>query len=156
MWNPNSLAPTPPAGDSSNRIADTAFVTNAVNSAISTVFSGQALNIQFVIPGGGSVLGTGNKGWLAIPVTATIGTWAILADQAGTVTIDILRANNAFPQTSIIGGGNKPNLGAAQFSSVAPSGWSSVVLVPNDWVSFQVTGTISSVTQITVNLGCTR
>lgn len=148
----NFLAPTPPAGDSSNRVADTAFVAQA----LSGVFTGQKIDVQFVIPGGGAVISTGTKGWLHVPITATIGTWAVLADQVGTVTVDILRANNAFPQTSIIGGGVKPNLASAQFSAVAPSGWSSVVLVPNDWVSFVVTGTVTNVTQITVNLGCTR
>lgn len=33
----NPIAPTPPAGDSSNRIADTAFVTQAIASAIASI-----------------------------------------------------------------------------------------------------------------------
>ena len=33
---PNSIAPTPPAGDASNRVATTAFVSTAITTALST------------------------------------------------------------------------------------------------------------------------
>src|SRR5438445_5284646 len=111
MWIGNRIAPTPPVGDSSNRVADTAFVAKAVSNA----FIGQLFDVQFVIPGGGVALTTGNKLWLHMPVTGTISAWRILADQTGTVTVDILRTANGFPSTSMVGAGTKTNLSNKQF-----------------------------------------
>jgi len=152
MENPNFIVPTPPAGDSSNRVADTAFVTGAVSNA----FIGQLIDVQFVMPGGGALLTAGNKGWLHIPITATISAWRVMGDQTGTVTVDILRTHNGFPTASMVGTGTKPVLAAQQFAQAVPSGWTSTALVPDDWVAFVATGTISSVTQVTVCLTCTR
>jgi hypothetical protein len=111
--------------------------------------------VQFVITGGGGALTTGNKGWLHIPVAVAITEWRVLADQSGSVVVDILRTNNGFPSTSMVGGGNKPTLSSAQFNQATPSGWTSTALAVDDWVAFNVTSA-STVTEITVCLTCTR
>ena len=80
-----------------------------------------------------------------------------MADQTGSIAIDILRTNNAFPTSSIVGAGIKPNLSSLQWNTgQTPSGWTSTALVNDDWIAFSVTGTPSSVTQITCVLTCSR
>jgi hypothetical protein len=112
--------------------------------------------IEFVIDGGGSAITTGNKGWLYIPWPATIFFTRLMADQSGSIVIDILRSTGgAFPSVSMVGGGNKPTLSAAQTSFVAPSGWTSVVLARDDWIAFNVTS-VATVTKVTLGLDVSR
>lgn len=116
-----------------------------------------AAGIPFIIDGGGSVITTGSKGFLPVPFACTINSWSLLADQSGSISIDILRANNAVPVTSIVGGGTKPNLSSAQFAGlVAPSGWTSTALAANDWLAFTVSGTPTSVTKTTLLLSVSK
>ena len=49
----------------------------------------QYLSITFIIDGGGAVIGTGIKGDLTIPFACTIHEWTLLADQSGSITVDI-------------------------------------------------------------------
>jgi len=115
-----------------------------------------SFDLQQEISGGGGVITSGNKGWLHLPCNAAITNWLVLADQSGSIVIDILRANLAFPSASLVGAGNMPTLSSAQFAQAAPSGWTSTALVLGDYVAFNVTGSPSSVTQVTVTLTCTR
>ena len=107
--------------------------------------------VDFVIDGGGSTITTGVKGTLGpFPYGATIQSWTLDADQSGSITIDILRANNAHPSSSIVGGGTKPTLSSAQFNGLqTPSGWTSTVLAVNDLLAFQVS-TVATVTRVTI------
>ena len=112
--------------------------------------------IEFVIDGGGVAITTGNKGAFNLPFDATIQSWRVLADQSGSIVVDILRANNAVPVTSIVGGGNAPTLSAAQIAnSGALVGWTSTVLAFNDWVAFNVTS-VATITRATVALVLVR
>jgi hypothetical protein len=108
-------------------------------------------DIEFVIDGGGVAITTGIKGFIRVPWAATVGFWFVMADQSGSIAVDILRANNAVPSVSMIGGGNKPTLSAAQFAGAAPSGWTSTTLAQNDWIAFSVTSVLT-VTRVTVDL----
>ena len=101
--------------------------------------------LPFIISGGGSAITTGVKGFMPIPFAATITGWSIIGDQSGSISIDILRANNAVPVTSIVGGGTKPNLTAAQFAgNTAPSGWTSTALAAQDYLGFSVASAATS------------
>jgi hypothetical protein len=115
-------------------------------------------DIEFVIGDGTSVLTLGTKGSLRIPWGGTINTWSLMADQSSSVTVDILRANNAVPITSMIGAGTKPALSAAQFAApTAPSAWTSNAFVANDWITFSLTGSAPvNVTRLTVDLSMTK
>jgi hypothetical protein len=117
--------------------------------------SNNNVDVQIIIGGSGSPITTGNKGWIHIPFSATIFAWRILADQSGSIAVDILRANNAFPVASMVGAGNKPTLTAQQIAEVAPSGWTSTAVVPDDWVAFNVTSA-TTVTQVTVVLSMVK
>jgi hypothetical protein len=108
--------------------------------------------LPFIISGGGVAITTGVKGFLPIPFGATIIGWSIIADQAGSISIDILRANNAVPSVSIVGGGTKPTLTAAQFvGNTAPSGWATTLLAAQDYLGFSV-ASVATVTQATLTL----
>jgi len=122
------------------------FVVDTVGVANNTAIA------AFVIDGGGVAITTGAKGSIPIPWGATITSWSVIADQVGSIAVDILRANNAVPVASIVGGGNKPTLTAAQFAGlVAPSGWTSTTLAANDWLTFSVSS-VATVTRVTVSL----
>jgi hypothetical protein len=107
--------------------------------------------IEFVIDGGGVAITTGIKGFIHIPWPATVAVWRVMADQVGSIAVDILRANNAVPSVSMVGAGNKPTLSASQFVGAFPSGWTSVTLAQDDWIAFSVTSA-ATVTRVTVEL----
>lgn len=114
-----------------------------------------AVNIGLVISNGPNVITTGKKGQINIPFPVTINSWAVMGEQSGSIVVDILRANNAVPTSSIVGGGNIPTLSSAQFSGANLSGWTASTLVANDWIDFNVTSA-TTVTTVTVMLHCTR
>lgn len=161
-WNAaiSAQAAAPPAGLNDIQIGGiykatflTALNSGAGGFLVDTVGVGNnQVDLEFVIDGGGVAITTGAKGFFRVPWAATIYNWALIADQSGSITIDILRANNAVPTSSIVGGGTKPTLSSAQFAGLtAPSGWTSTSLVANDWVGFTVS-TVATVTRVTVDL----
>src|SRR5258707_3689265 len=114
------------------------------------------VDITCIIDGGGTVILAGSKGQYHIPCSLTITAWRVMADQAGRIVIDGRRANDGIPSVSIVGGGNKPTLSGVGFNEVVPNGWTATTLVKDDWIDFNVTGTPSSVTRVTVVLSCQR
>jgi hypothetical protein len=124
---------------------------------VSSILTGTTFDINFVIPGGGSAIQTGNKGWLHLSFASTILGWHVLADQSGSIVVDILRAAGGvtFPSTSMVGSGNMPTLSSAQAAQAAPSGWTSTTFAQGDWVAFNVTSA-TTVQQVTVSLNCSR
>lgn len=107
--------------------------------------------LEFIIDGGGVAITTGVKGYLKIGYSANVSAWEVMADQSGSIVIDILRANSAVPTVSMIGGGNKPTLSSQQFNVQTPSGWTSAVLQENDWLGFNVVSA-TTVTRVTLAL----
>src|SRR5216684_5393920 len=126
------------------------FVVDAIGVAnnISTV--------EFVIDGGGVAITTGIKGAVLVPWGAQVIFWYLMADQSGSMVVDILRSNNAFPSVSMVGGGNKPTLSAQQFNAAAPSGWTSTTFATvNDWIAFNVLSA-TTVTRVTAVLALAK
>lgn len=113
------------------------------------------VSIEILISGGGGVISTGNKGQLHIPFPMTVNSWTTIAEQSGSIVVDILRANNAVPSSSIVGAGNKPTLSSQQIASANVSGWTSTALATNDFLDFNVTSA-TTVQVVTVVLKCTR
>ena len=122
------------------------FVVDAVGSR------NNQTDIEFIIDGGGSVISNGAKGFLRIPWPATIAAWHVIADQVGSIVIDVLRAADPLiPTVSMVGGGNKPTLSTSQLAEVAPSGWTSTTFAADDWIGFSVVSA-TTVTRVTVCL----
>jgi hypothetical protein len=57
-----------------------------------------AVDIVAFIDRGGALLTTGLKMWVHCPFTGVISAWHLRADQSGSITVDIWKNNNAFPQ----------------------------------------------------------
>jgi hypothetical protein len=113
------------------------------------------IELPFTIDGGGSALTTGLKGFVPIPVACTIVGFSLIADQVGSIAMDIWRANNAVPviANSIVGG-TKPNLTASQLQTQIPPGifFTATALAANDYLAFSVFSTSGVITRLTTTL----
>jgi hypothetical protein len=116
----------------------------------------QATAIEMIIDGGGSAIVGGVKGYLQIRPAVNIVNWQVMADQSGSIVVDILGATAAIPTTSIVGSGNKPTLSTSQYSGVVtPSGWTQTLLAAGTWLGFNVTSA-TTVTRVSVVLALDR
>lgn len=83
--------------------------------------------IQFIIDGGGVAITTGEKGDIEIPFACTIEGWTVLADQSGSIVVDIWKDTYAnYPPTvaDTITGTEKPTLsGAIKNQDLTLSSW---------------------------------
>lgn len=125
------------------------FVVDAIGGSLTPI------DLAFVIDGGGNPITTGQKGQLHVPITMALNSWRVMADQSGSIVVDVLKANNAVPSSSMIGGGNKPTLTSAQFNEVGISGWTSTSFIPDDWIAFNVVSA-ATLTRATVVLSGIR
>jgi hypothetical protein len=105
-----------------------------------------------VVDGAGSVITTGNKGYLSLPYSGYITGWRILGDQSGSTSIDVWKTNYiGFPPTSgdSITGGNYPNLTSQQINEdYSLLGWTTG-FTSGDIISFNV---LSASTTTRINL----
>ena len=73
---------------------------NGITIVISTSVGAQAYTVGITVDGAGSVFSTGVKGYRSIPVTGTIQSARLLADQTGSVVIDVWKDTFAnYPPT---------------------------------------------------------
>lgn len=126
------------------------------DASFATATLSVVVDVGLIIDGGGTTILSGQKGQVHIPFGIAITQWSVMADQSGSITVDILRANNGVPSSSMVGGGTAPNLSTSQYTQAAPSSWTSTTLATNDWIAFSVTGTPTSVTRVTVVLTGTK
>lgn len=110
--------------------------------------------IAFVIGGGGSAITTGEKGHIEIPFACTIQRATLLADQAGSIVIDIWKDTYAnFPPTNAdsITAAAPPTITAAQKSQDSTlTGWTTSVSA-GDILAFNV-DSCTTITRVTLNL----
>lgn len=67
--------------------------------------------INYVVDYGSSPINVGDKGSLAIDVTGVIESWVLVADQIGSLVLDIRKASYAdYPNVTTICGGTRPSL----------------------------------------------
>lgn len=113
--------------------------------------------INFVIDGGGTTVTTGVKGYLLVPFACTVTTWTALADQSGSITIDIYNDSyaNFGTNTSMVGAGTKPNVTTATKGQSAPASWTSTSIAAGSIVGFNVTAA-TTVTRVTIALTVNR
>ena len=74
-------------------------------------------SIGISIDGGGSPISTGVKGYVQVPFAGTITRWTLLADQVGSIVLDVWKDSfaNAPPTISdSITGSEKPTLSSEQ------------------------------------------
>jgi len=116
-------------------------------------------SIGISLDGGGEVITTGIKGFVEIPYDCILTKWTLLADQTGSIKIDIWKDTYAnYPPTDAdsITNGNEPeivNSNKAQETNL--SGWSTVNISAGDILVFNV-DSCSSITRATLILSGTK
>lgn len=120
----------------------------------SQVVSNKQASLSFVIDGGGNAITTGIKGDLEVPFACAIQSVTLLADQTGSITIDIWKDTYAnFPPTDAdtITGGNEPAISAGikdQDSTL--SSWTTS-LSKGDILRFNV-DSVATIQRVTLSL----
>lgn len=113
-----------------------------------------AAAIVLQIDGGASVITTGQKaGFIQIPYAGTITGWTLLADQAGSVVLDIWKCHQAMHPPTIadsITGWNKPDLTDEIQSSGGVIGWATDI-DPFDIFAFNV-DSVAIIKKLTLTL----
>lgn len=121
-------------------------------------FQGLNLSLTFIIDGGGSAITTGIKGDITIPFGATITEWTLLADQSGSIVIDIWKDTYAnYPPTiaDTITASAKPTISTAtKGQSSTLTGWTTSITT-GDTIRFNV-DSVTSITRVTLSLKVTR
>ena len=116
------------------------------------------LSITFIIDGGGSTITTGIKGDLTIPFACTISEWTLLANQSGSIVVDIWKDTYSnYPPTvgDTITGSAKPTISTAtKGQSSTLTGWTTSITAGNI-LRFNV-DSVSSITRVTLSLKVTR
>jgi hypothetical protein len=110
------------------------------------------LTINFIIDGGGSAILNGSKGYLVVDFACTIQNNTLLADQSGSIVVDIKKCAYAgFPTTASICAAAKPTLSTAQKSQDATlSGWTTAITA-GDILEYNV-DSATTVTRVTLSL----
>lgn len=134
-------------------IAVDANLSAAAQDAISKRHS-KAITLTFIIDGGGSAITTGQKGHIDIPFACTITGWTILADQSGSIVVDVWKDTYAnFPPTvaDTIAGSEKPTLSAVQKNQdLTLTTWTTSVAA-GDILAINV-DSVSTVTRVTLSI----
>jgi hypothetical protein len=124
-----------------------------------TISSGTAVSaVQIMIDGGGSVITTGVKGYIEIPFACTINQVTLLADQSGSIVVDIWKDTYAnYPPTvaDTITAAAKPTISSATKSQDATlTGWTTSVTA-GDILGFNV-DSATTVQRVTLSLKVTK
>lgn len=110
--------------------------------------------IEFIIDGGGATITTGVKGFLEIPFQCNINQATLLADQSGSIVVDIWKDTYAnYPPTvaDTITASAKPTLSTATKSQDSTlTGWTTAVTA-GDILGFNV-DSATTVTRVTLSL----
>ena len=114
--------------------------------------------LTFVIDGGGSAITTGIKGDIEVPFACTINQVTLLADQSGSIVIDIWKDTYAnYPPTvaDTITASAKPTISAATKSQDSTlTGWTTSITA-GDILRFNV-DSAATITRVTVSLRVTK
>lgn len=129
----------------------------AINSKTGALY-GVVGTLAFTIDGGGSAITTGIKGDLRVPFKCTINSVTTLADQSGSIVIDIWKDTYAnYPPTvaDTITASAKPTISSAtKAEDTTLTGWTTSVAA-EDILRFNV-DSCTTITRCVVSLKYTR
>lgn len=102
-------------------------------------FVSNTRTLNFIIDGDGAAITTGIKGHVVIDADYTVTGWTVIADQSGSIVVDVNRASfTNFPTTSSIAGTELPTLsGAQKAEDLTLSSWTTT-LNARDVLEFEV------------------
>lgn len=114
--------------------------------------------ITFIIDGGGSAITTLEKGHLEIPFACTINQVTMMADQSGSIVVDIWKDTYAnFPPLvgDSITAADKPTITTAQKSQNSTlTGWTTAITA-GDILAFKV-DSVTDIERVTISLKVTK
>ena len=114
--------------------------------------------LVFIIDGGGSAITTGGKGHLEVPFTCTLQQVSLLADQSGSIKVDIWKDTYGhYPPTNgdSICGGNEPEIaGGRKYQDSALFGWTKL-LNKGDILAFNI-DSCTTITRAVIGLRVTK
>lgn len=143
----------------SSSFATTASAATSITFTPATAsYTAITSSIIYVVDGGGSAITTGVKGDLQIPFTCKILDWVLLADQSGSVTVDIWKDTYAnYPPTSadaITGSAAVSITNNVKNQSSTLTGWTTTIN-SNDILRFNVSS-VATITRLTITLDVAR
>lgn len=131
-------------------------ISATANGSVATISvgGGAATELEFIIDGGGVAIGTGQKGYLEIPFAMTITGWTLVADQTGSIVVDVWKTPyGSFPPGSgnTITGSDIPTISSAKSGqNLAVSAWSTS-LSAGDILAYNV-NSVSTVQRVTLSI----
>lgn len=125
------------------------------NWIITSLATGQIVTINIIIDGGGSAITTGIKGHVIIDFALEVLEWATVADQSGSVVVDVNRATFAnYPTTLSIAGTELPTISTStKGEDRTLTSWSDIDA--GDVLEFEV-DSITTLQRVTVALKCRK
>ncbi len=115
-------------------------------------------SIEFVIDGGGAAISTGVKGDVEVPFTGTIAVCTMLADQSGSIVVDIWKDTyDNFPPTdadSITAAAPPTITTATKSQDTTLTAWTTA-LTKGDILRYNV-DSCTSITRVTISLYCVK
>lgn len=128
------------------------------SGGVVTSYAPFTLSTTFIIDGGGVAITTGEKGHLEIPFACTISRVTTLADQSGSIVVDIWKDTYAnFPPTDAdsITASAPPTLSSAQNAQDSTlTGWTTAIAA-GDILAFNV-DSCTTCTRVTISLKVTK
>ncbi len=110
--------------------------------------------ISYVIDGGGSVITTGVKGDLSIPFNCTITAVTLLADQSGSIVVDIWKdVYGSYPPVvgDSITASAKPTISSTtKYTDSTLTGWTTTITA-GDTLRFNI-DSITTISRVTLSL----
>lgn len=152
-WDTKSVKATPLAADEI-LIIDTADSRNQKRATFASLPSGLS-TINFIIDGGGSTITTGIKGHVIVDFACEVLEWAVVADQSGSIVVDVNRATFAnYPTTASIAGTELPTISSStKGEDRTLTSWSDIDA--GDVLEFEV-DSITTCQRVTVALKCRK
>ena len=137
--------------------ANGAGFAQGLNAGGTPICGSRTIAIEYVIDNAGSALSTGVKGDLVIPFACTLSGVTLLADQSGSVVVDIWKnAYSGFPPTvaNTITASAIPTISSAtKYQDLTLTGWTKTVNA-GDTLRFNVNSD-TTITRVTVALQAT-
>jgi len=152
IWQNRQLSDTDIPDLDTSKITTGTFVMARLPAAAKT------LSITYIIDGAGSAIAIGEKGHLEIPFACTIKQVTMLADQSGSIVVDIWKDDYAhFPPTNAdsITAAAPPTISAAQKSQDSTlTGWTKSIAAGNI-LAYNV-DSCATITRVTISLKVER
>ncbi len=119
-----------------------------------TGFTANVGTFGITIDGAGTAITTGVKGYIVLPYDCIVNSWSVVADQSGSVVVDVWKASSYTIPTSAaqsIAGTEKPTLSSQQINTdLSLSSWTTGLVV-GDVIAFNV-DSASTITRATIEI----